>query len=98
MMHPDLTRSTRFGQNAIQECEWCTNFTEYAAYTLAAIVLSYIKEAALLGVVTIRGTNRETWRYTTIGVLMLACIFDVYWMLTVRIAVDQQKLTMVGPI
>ena len=66
------------------------------AYTLPVIVLSYIKEAALLGVVTISGTNRETWRFTTIGPLMLACIVDVYWMLTVRIAVNQQELTMVG--
>ena len=67
-------------------------------YTLPAIVLSYIKEAALLGVVTIRGANRETWRSTTIGVLFLACILDVYWMLTVRIPVDQEEPTMVGPI
>lgn len=98
MIHPDLTLSTRFGQNTVQECEWCVSFTEYAVYTLAAIVLSYIKEAALLGLVTIRGTDRETWRSTTIGVLMLACIADVYWMLTVRIALDQQEVTMVGPI
>ena len=91
----DLTRSTRFGQEAIQECEWCATFTEYAAYTVVAIVLSYIKEAALLGMVTIRGTNRETWRSTILGVLMLACIVDVYWMLTVRITIDQQEPTMV---
>ncbi|KAF9653727.1 hypothetical protein BDM02DRAFT_3177582 [Thelephora ganbajun] len=88
------TYFVRFGQNTIQECEWCTNFTEYATYTLSAIVLSYIKEAALLGVVTIRGTDRETWRTTTIGFLMFTCIVDVYWMLTVRITVDQQELTM----
>lgn len=88
------TYLVRFGQNTVQECEWCVTFTEYAVYTLATIVLSYIKEAALLGLVTIRGTNRETWRSTTLGVLMLACIADVYWMLTVRITVDQQDVTM----
>lgn len=72
-------------------------FTEYAVYAVAPIVLSYLKEVALLGVVTIRGTNRETWRSTVISVLMLACIVDVYWMLTVRIIVDRQEPTMVGP-
>ena len=61
-------------------------------------MLSYVKEAALLGIVTIRGTNRESWRSATIGFLILACIVDVYWMLTVSIVVDQQELTMVGPI
>ena len=95
---PHLTRSTRFGQDTIQDCEWCATFTEYAAYTLPVIVLSYIKEAALLGMVTMRGTNRETWRSTTIGSLMLACIVDVYWMLTVKISVTQQEPTMVCPI
>lgn len=98
MIHPDLTRSARFGQNTIQECEWCTTFTEYAVYTLATIFLAYIQEAALLGLVTVRGSNRETWRSTTIGVLILACIVDVYWMLTVRVTVDQQDVTMVGQI
>lgn len=73
-------------------------FTEYAVYTVVPIVLSYIKEAALLGVVTVRGTNRETWRSTVISALMLACIIDVCWMLTVRITVDQQEPTMVGPV
>ena len=66
------------------------------AYTLPVIVLSYIKEAALLGVVTIAGANREAWRFTVIAFLMLACIVDVYWMLTVRIAVNKQEPTMVG--
>lgn len=98
MIHRPLTQPTRFGQNAIQECEWCTTFTEYAAYTLPDIVLSYIKEAAFLGVVTMRGTNREAWRSATVGFLILACILDAYWMLTARIAIDQQELTMVGPI
>lgn len=98
MTRRPLTRQTRFGQNAIQECEWCTTLTEYAAYTLPAIVLSYIKEAALLGMVTIRGTDRETWRSAGIGFLILACILDVYRMLTARITVDQQELTMVGQV
>jgi len=88
------TSFVRFGQNTIQECEWCATFTEYAVHTVTATVLSYIKEAALLGVATIRGTNRETWRSTVISVLMLACIVDVYWMLTVRITIDQQEPTM----
>lgn len=88
------THFVRFGQNAVQECEWCTNFTEYAAYAIVPIVLSYLKEVALLGLVTIRGTNRETWRSTIIGVLMLAGIVDIYWLLTVKIAIDQQDVTM----
>jgi len=68
------------------------------AYTLPVIVLSYLKEAALLGVVTIAGANREAWRFTVIAFLTLACIVDVYWMLTVRIAVNKQEPTMVGRI
>ena len=61
-------------------------------------MLSYIKETALLGVVTIRGSNRETWRSAAIGSLILACILDVYRMLTARIAIDKQELTMVGQV
>jgi len=96
VIHPVSLGSTRFGQNTIQECEWCANFTDYVTYTLPVIVLSYIKEAALLGVVTVRGTNRETWRFTIIGFLLSACIVDVYWMLTVRIVISQPDLTMVS--
>ena len=95
VIHPISLGSTRFGQNTIQECEWCATFTDYVAYALPVIVLSYIKEAALLGVVTVAGTNRETWRSAIIGFLMLACIIDVYCMLTVRVAVNQRDPTMV---
>ena len=92
----DLIRTTRFGEDTVQECDWCTTFTDYAAYTLPAIVLSYLREAALLGVVTTRGTNREMWRSATIGLLTLTCVVDVYWMLTARILIEQQEPTMVG--
>jgi len=65
------------------------------AYTFPVIVLSYIKEAALLGVVTICGTNHEMWRSATIGFLMLACIVDVYLLLTVKLTTKQEEPTMV---
>lgn len=80
----------RFGQDVVQNCNHCHTFGEYALYALPGIVLLYLRQAAVVGLITIRGTHREPWRTHGIGLLLFAAIAEVYWTLSVRIQVSGQ--------
>jgi len=79
----------RFGQNVVQECDYCHTFGEYAFYSIAGIVLLYLREAAAVGLLTIRGTHRERWRKYGLGLLIFSAIVEIYWTLTVEIRISQ---------
>ena len=80
----------RFGQDVVQNCNHCHTFGEYALYAFPGIVLLYLRQAAVVGFITIRGTHRERWRTHGIGLLLFAAIAEVYWTLSVRIQVSGQ--------
>lgn len=79
----------RFGQNVVQDCDYCHTLGEYALYALPGVVLLYLREAFVIGVVTIRGTHRERWRIYGIGLLVFAFIVEIYWTLSVKIQISQ---------
>ncbi|RPD55540.1 hypothetical protein L227DRAFT_579512 [Lentinus tigrinus ALCF2SS1-6] len=92
------TRSlyVRFGQAVIQDCEHCTTFDEYAIFAVPRMALGYVKEAAVVGFVTIRGSGHERWRTYAIGALVAAFIMEGYKIGTtpVRISRDGQGVFM----
>ncbi|KAJ8474593.1 hypothetical protein ONZ45_g15898 [Pleurotus djamor] len=80
----------RFGQYVLQTCEYCTTFDEFALYALPQHVLSYIHEVTILGLVTIRGTQRERWRTMAICAAIAGGLSEIYWLYTVPVSVPRR--------
>ncbi|KAH9887299.1 hypothetical protein C8Q73DRAFT_259728 [Cubamyces lactineus] len=76
----------RFGQTVIQDCDHCTTSDDYLVFTLPRIALGYVKEAAVLGAITIRGSGHERWRAWAVALTVGAFIVESYWITTVPIA------------
>lgn len=77
----------RFGHDVLSSCHYCRSYDDFALYALPRPVLEYIREATVLGLVTIRGSNHERWRLYGILVLVAFLIGEVYYSSTVRISV-----------
>jgi len=77
----------RFGHTVVATCEHCHSFTDFAIYAIPGFLLSYIKQAAVIGVVTIRGTGKERYRSSAVGFVVLAAIAEAYWISTVQIRI-----------
>ena len=91
-----LTRRTswvRFGHNAVAECEHCSTFYDYALYALPRPLLEYVREAAFVGLVTIRGSVRERWRLWGLGVLVGCALLEGYLVLTMNVTVSKDEKT-----
>lgn len=88
----------RFGHTAIQDCEYCHSSDDFALFALPAALLSYIREAAVVGIVTIKGTRRERLRTMGLGLLVGAAVVEGYWVSTAHITVPEHEgpVTMVG--
>lgn len=86
-----LTTPHRFGQIVIQTCEYCHTYDEYALYALPWPLLSYIRETAIVGLVTIKGIGPRSERLRTLGVGALVCaaVAEGYWTSTVSITVPK---------
>ncbi|OBZ77475.1 hypothetical protein A0H81_02705 [Grifola frondosa] len=80
----------RFGQTALQDCEHCVTFDEYALFALPRALLGYVREAAVLGLITIKGSGRERWRTYAIGALVCTAVMEGYWITTVPIRIPQE--------
>ncbi|KAH8101782.1 hypothetical protein BXZ70DRAFT_891280 [Cristinia sonorae] len=70
--------SPLFGQSAMQDCEYCTSYDEFALYALPGPLLEYIRETAFLGLLTITGSHRERWRTYAIAGLVCAAVMEGY--------------------
>lgn len=81
---------SRFGQHVLQTCEYCTTYDEFAIYATLEPLRSYIYEAAVVGAVTIRGTQRERLRTIGLGALVAAALAEGYWISTVPIKVPRR--------
>ncbi|KAI0690996.1 hypothetical protein C8T65DRAFT_670963 [Cerioporus squamosus] len=86
------TLYVRFGQAVIQDCEHCTTFDEYAIFAAPRIALGYVKEAAVVGLVTIRGSGHERWRTYTIAALVGAFILEGYKLGTTPVRIPRDGL------
>ena len=97
-MRTDATFRCRFGQTVIQDCEHCTTFDEYAIFAAPRMALGYIRECAVAGLMTIRGSGHERWRTYAVGVIVGAFILEGYWLATtpIRIPHDGKNVFMVS--
>ncbi|TCD62691.1 hypothetical protein EIP91_006550 [Steccherinum ochraceum] len=68
----------RFGQSVLQDCEYCTSYDEFALYALPGPLLEYIRETAVIGLITIRGSHRERWRTYAVVAVVCAAIMEGY--------------------
>ncbi|KAH9959466.1 hypothetical protein BC827DRAFT_1213927 [Russula dissimulans] len=84
------TMLARFGQRAVQTCTHCTTQGDYALHALPPALLSYTLAAATLGVVTVRGTARESRRGIGIILLIVAALVESYWAYTVPIRIPSR--------
>ncbi|EKM76498.1 hypothetical protein AGABI1DRAFT_78621 [Agaricus bisporus var. burnettii JB137-S8] len=78
----------RFGHNAIAQCEWCSSFEDFALYSLPAVLLGYLREAGVIGMLTLNSSERGYLRPLGIGSLVIACLTELYWIVTSPISVD----------
>ncbi|KAI0360346.1 hypothetical protein OH77DRAFT_674974 [Trametes cingulata] len=86
------TLYVRFGQTVIQDCEYCTTFDEYLIFAAPRIALGYVKEAAVVGLLTIRGSGHERWRTYAVALLVGAFIVEGYWIATTPIGIPRDGL------
>ncbi|KXN91813.1 hypothetical protein AN958_11963 [Leucoagaricus sp. SymC.cos] len=80
----------RFGHDAIATCEWCSSFEDFALFSLPAVLLAYICEAIVIGVLTLSSSKRGYLRPLGIGSLVIACLTEFYWISTSAINIPQQ--------
>ncbi|KAI0790462.1 hypothetical protein C8Q75DRAFT_717009 [Abortiporus biennis] len=82
----------RFGQQAVQDCEYCKTYDEYAFFVLPGILLQYIREAAMIGFITIQGSYRERWRMYAVAILVCVAFFEGYFIATAQIKIPPNGL------
>ncbi|EPQ53709.1 hypothetical protein GLOTRDRAFT_131048 [Gloeophyllum trabeum ATCC 11539] len=83
------TLYVRLGQSVIESCDYCHTPSEYALHALPNPLLEYLREAAVVGLVTIQGSFRERWRKWGVGVLVATAVLEAYWILTVEIRIPR---------
>ncbi|KAL0070144.1 hypothetical protein AAF712_002633 [Marasmius tenuissimus] len=79
----------KFGHEALSTCDFCWTFFDFALYTGTGVVLEYLREAAILGLITIRSTSLERYRSFAIGLLVTVAAGEAYWISTVGISIPR---------
>ena len=79
----------RFGQSVLQDCEYCHTYDEYALYALPRPLLEYVRETAVVGLLTINGSFKERWRTAAIGVIVCAAVAEGYWVSSVEVKIPK---------
>lgn len=77
----------------MEVCEHCTTFYDFVLYALPRPLLEYAREAAVVGVVTIRGSVRERWRPWGLGILGLSAALEAYLLMTANVTIGGNKRT-----
>ncbi|KAL0573301.1 hypothetical protein V5O48_008664 [Marasmius crinis-equi] len=79
----------KFGHETITNCDFCSTFFDYALYTATGVGLEYLREAAIIGLVTIKSTSLERYRSLAIGILVAAAAGEAYWLSSVVIPIPR---------
>ncbi|KIK92225.1 hypothetical protein PAXRUDRAFT_586777 [Paxillus rubicundulus Ve08.2h10] len=77
-VHDSRTSFVRFGQGAMQTCQYCSSAADYALFTLSGILLEYLRTATLLLLLTTKINGRQRLRTITLGALTSAFLAEVY--------------------
>ena len=67
----------RFGHDAIVNCKWCQDETDYGMYVLSKVCLVYIYALVALGLGTLLW-RKETWRFMGVCLVSVPFMIDVY--------------------
>ncbi|KAF9030087.1 hypothetical protein BDZ89DRAFT_949992 [Hymenopellis radicata] len=73
------TLYVRFGHDTVATCEYCRSYADFAFYSLPSAAMAYVREVAVIGLVTIRGTGREHLRTVGVGALAAVAALEVYF-------------------
>ncbi|KAF8911710.1 hypothetical protein CPB85DRAFT_1220714 [Mucidula mucida] len=73
------TLYVRFGHEAVATCEYCHSYTDFAFHSLPSAAMAYVREVAVVGLVTIRGSGREHLRVVGISALAAIAVLEVYF-------------------
>ncbi|TDL22068.1 hypothetical protein BD410DRAFT_866167 [Rickenella mellea] len=79
------TLYVRFGHTVLQDCIYCHTPNDFALYALPRPLLEYVRELAVVGLVTIRGSGRERWRPWGLGAVLGAAGVEAYWVVSAEI-------------
>lgn len=82
----------RFGQDVLQDCEHCRTFDEFALFALPGALLEYIREAAVLGLLTVHQSGRTRWRTYVLGALVCAAILEGYQIITATVKIPENGM------
>jgi len=85
----------RFGQSVLQDCEYCHTYDEYALYALPRALLEYVRETAVVGLLTINGSHKERWRTFVISIIVCAAVAEGFWVTTVQVKIPRSGLGVV---
>ncbi|CDO71154.1 hypothetical protein BN946_scf184845.g24 [Trametes cinnabarina] len=83
------TLYVRFGQTVIQDCEYCSTFDEFLIFAAPRIALGYVKAAAVVGLITIKGSGHERLRTWSVALIVAAFIVEGYWIATTPIGIPR---------
>ncbi|KAG1760208.1 hypothetical protein EDD22DRAFT_96234 [Suillus occidentalis] len=76
----------RFGQRALQTCAPCTSAGDFALFVFAGALLTYVRTAAVLLLLTTSANGRDRWRGYVIGILVCAALAEGYVLVSVSAA------------
>ncbi|KAF9266211.1 hypothetical protein L218DRAFT_922737 [Marasmius fiardii PR-910] len=80
----------KFGHEALSTCQFCSTYFDFALYAFTGVFLEYLRESAVIGLVTIKSTSLERYRSIAIGVLIASAAGEAYWLTTVGIAIPRE--------
>lgn len=52
----------RFGHDAVAQCDWCHSMSDFGLFSAPAIGLQYVRTVALIGLMTVPGSGKRSWR------------------------------------
>ena len=87
----------RFGQAVIQDCIQCKTSDQYALFAIPGPLLQYIREAILVGFLTVEYSGRSRWRMLGVVALVAAFLAEAYTALAAPVTIprDGNPVTMV---
>ncbi|KAF5351152.1 hypothetical protein D9756_008322 [Leucocoprinus leucothites] len=80
----------RFGHDAVATCEWCSSFEDFSLSSLPAALLAYIREAGIIGLLTLSSSKRGYLRPLGVGALVISCLTEFYWIATSTIQIPKE--------
>ena len=78
-----------FGHNVVQDCDYCHSYYDYLLYWFPKPLLEYVREIAIVGIVTVQNSGHERWRARAVTVLAIAGVIEAYFVVTSTIIIPQ---------